>query len=241
MLTVLWVILAILSVLFFIPALFLYIASLFVSTKKEYDTDSPFYRKLLYKGTDAMLWPVRIHMHFTGKEKIPKTKRVFFVYNHVSNFDPLLLYRELKEWNIAFLSKEENFHVPVFGRIVRRCCFMAIDRENPKEALKSINRAAELLKREEVSIGASPEGTRSKTGVLLPFHDGVFKVAKKAGAYVVVVCIRDTEKISKQMVFHRSDVYYDIVDVITPEEVAKESVHAISDRAWHAIYQLTGK
>ena len=235
------VILAILCVLFIIPTGFLFIASLFISRKKEYDTDSPFYRKLLYRGTDAMLWPLRIHVNFTGKEKIPKTKRVFFVYNHVSNFDPILLYTELKDWNISFLSKEENFHVPVFGRFARRCLFLAIDREAPKEALKAINKAADFVKREEVSFGASPEGTRSKTGVLLPFHDGVFKVAKKANAYVVVVCISDTEKIQEHLLFHRHEVRYDIADVITPEEVAKENVHTIAKRAWDAIYKITGK
>ena len=157
------VILAILCVLFIIPTGFLFIASLFISRKKEYDTDSPFYRKLLYRGTDAMLWPLRIHVNFTGKEKIPKTKRVFFVYNHVSNFDPILLYTELKDWNISFLSKEENFHVPVFGRFARRCLFLAIDREAPKEALKAINKAvgaeapAEPEKPEETEPVKEPE------------------------------------------------------------------------------------
>ncbi len=219
------------GVFLILPVIFTWAASRFIDPEQEYDTDSPFYRKLLYIGTAIMLSPLRIRVHFTGKEKIPRTKKVMFVYNHVSNFDPLLLYMNLKSWNIAFLSKEENFKIPVFGRIAKRCCFLAIDREDPREALKTINKAAELLKKNEVAIGASPEGTRSKTGELLPFHDGVFKVAKKADAPVVVVRIRDTEKIRNQAPLRRSDVYYDIVDVIKPGDSEWKNVHMISERA----------
>ena len=228
-------ILLLVSIFLILPLTFLWIASLFIDKDQEYETDSPFYRKLLYLGTAVLLYPLRIKVHFTGKEKIPRTKKVMFVYNHVSNFDPILLWQELRRWDIAFLSKEENFKAPIFGRFAKRCCFMAIDRENPREALKTINKAAALLKNKAVSIGASPEGTRSKTGELLPFHDGVFKVAKKADAPVVVVRIRDTEKIRKNVLRRRSDVYYEVVDVIRPGDAEWKNVHMISERARKAM------
>ena len=47
----------------------------------------------------------------------------------------------LKPWDIAFISKGENFKIPFFGRIIRKCCFMPIDRENPRKALRTINKA----------------------------------------------------------------------------------------------------
>ena len=103
-----------------------------------------------------------------------------FVGNHRSNFDPIIEWLVLKPWDIAFISKGENFKIPFFGRIIRKCCFMPIDRENPRKALRTINKASDLLQSGEVSIGVYPEGTRSKTGELLPFHDGVFHIAKKA-------------------------------------------------------------
>lgn len=102
-----------------------------------------------------------------------------FVGNHRSNFDPIIEWLVLKPWDIAFISKGENFKIPFFGRIIRKCCFMPIDRENPRKALRTINKASDLLQSGEVSIGVYPEGTRSKTGELLPFHDGVFHIAKR--------------------------------------------------------------
>lgn len=63
----------------------------------------------------------------------------------------------MKERNLAFVSKAENFQIPIFGRIIRRCCFMAIDRENPRNALLTIEKAAKLIASDEVSIGIYPE------------------------------------------------------------------------------------
>ena len=182
-----------------------------------------------------MLWPLRIHVNFTGKEKIPKTKRVFFVYNHVSNFDPILLYTELKDWNISFLSKEENFHVPVFGRIARRCLFLAIDREDPKEALKAINKAADFVKREEVSFGASPEGTRSKTGELGKFFSAGFRRIADATKLPVAICvvddgykINDIQHVMENM--HKINYRAKLLKVCPPPATKEEQV-ALLDEA----------
>ena len=124
----------------------------------------------------------RIKVHTTGMEKVPQGERLLFVGNHRSKFDPIITWYLFRKWDIAFLSKKENFRVPIFGRIIRKCCFLAIDRENPREALKTVNKAAGLLENGTVSIGVYPEGTRSRTGELLPFHNGVLKIAQKAGA-----------------------------------------------------------
>ena len=168
------------AILVFLYVLFLIICAQMVDIRQEYDTDSRFYRALLNGATAIALWAIRIKVQISGLEKIPREGRLVFVSNHRSKFDPIITWYIFRKWQIAFLSKEENFHVPIFGRIIRKCCFMAIDRENPKEALKAINRAAGLLKQNAVTIGVYPEGTRSKSGGLLPFHNGVLKIAQKA-------------------------------------------------------------
>ena len=171
---ILWILAALLG-LCLLYVLFLTVCALLVDTKKEYEHDSPFYRRLLYG-----------HIHVDGMEKLPKDGRFLLVCNHRSNFDPILTWQVMKERNLAFVSKAENFRIPIFGRIIRRCCFMAIDRENPRNALLTIEKAAKLIASDEVSIGIYPEGTRSKECVLLPFHNGVFKIAQKASVPIVV-------------------------------------------------------
>lgn len=199
--------------------LFLGVCCLLVNPEKEYGKDSPFYRFLLDSATAAAMKLLRIRVHVSGIEKIPEDTKVLFVSNHRSNFDPIVTWYALKKWKIAFVSKPSNFEIPFFGRIIRKCCFMSIDRENPRNAIVTINKAAKLLKKQEVSIGIYPEGTRSKNCELLPFHNGVFKIAQKAEAPIVVLCVTGTEKISKRTPFRRTDVYLDVLEVFSSQGI----------------------
>ena len=207
--------------------LFLSVCCLFVDPEKHYDKNSPFYRFLLDSATAVAIRLLRIRVHISGIEKIPRDAKVLFVCNHRSNFDPILTWYALKKWKIAFISKPSNFKIPFFGRIIRKCCFMPIDRENPRKAIPTINRAAKLLKKQEVSIGVYPEGTRSKTRELLPFHNGVFKIAQKADAPIVVLSITGTERIAKRTPFKSTDVYLDVLEVFSSENIKNTKTELI--------------
>ena len=207
--------------------LFLSVCCLFVDPEKQYDKNSPFYRFLLDSATAVAIRLLRIRVHISGIEKLPKDTKVLFVCNHRSNFDPIITWYALKKWKIAFISKPSNFKIPFFGRIVRKCCFMPIDRENPRKAISTINRAAKLLKKQAVSIGVYPEGTRSKTCELLPFHNGVFKIAQKADAPIVVLSITGTESIAKRTPFKPTDVYLDVLDVLSGENIKKTKTELV--------------
>lgn len=211
--------------------LFLGVCSLLVSPHKEYEKNSPFYRFLLNSATAAALKILRVKIHVSGMEQLPENKKLLFVGNHRSNFDPIVTWRVLQKWKLAFVSKPENFKIPFFGRIIRRCCFLAIDRENPRNALSTLNKAAKLLRRQEVSIGIYPEGTRSKTGILLPFHNGVFKIAQKADADIVVVSVTGTENIHRNIPFRKTDVYLDVLGVLPAEGVRGERTEVIGTTA----------
>lgn len=205
--------------LFLLYVLFLGICALLVNPNREYEKDSRFYRFLLNHATAWILGMLRVRVRVSGMEKLPKDQKILFVGNHRSNYDPIVTWYAFKKWRIAFVSKADNFRIPFFGRIIRKCCFMAIDRENPRNAIVTINQAAQLLKRQEVSVGIYPEGTRSKTCQLLPFHNGVFKIAQKAQVPVAVVSVVGTEKIAKRTPFRSTTVYLDVLEVISAADI----------------------
>ena len=208
---------------FFLYILFLAVCSLFVNPNREYENHSDFYRSLLNGATAIAIKIMRIRLVTTGLDTIPSdTKKLLFVSNHRSKFDPIVTWHILKRWKPAFVSKASNFKVPIFGRLIRKCCFMAIDRENPRNAIKTIHKASNLVKNEEVSVGIYPEGTRSKTCELLPFHSGVFMIAQKADADIVVLSVSGTEMIHKNYPFHHTDVYFDVLEVI-PSHIVKNT------------------
>ncbi|MBR4820222.1 MAG: 1-acyl-sn-glycerol-3-phosphate acyltransferase, partial [Clostridiales bacterium] len=151
--------------------------------------------------------------------------------NHRSNFDPLLSWKILAKHYPSFISKAENFKIPFYGRIIRRCCMMAIDRENPRNAMMTIDRASKLLKADEVSIFVYPEGTRSKKCKLLPFHNGVFKIAQKANVPVVVLTIQGSEKISKNYPWKSTKIRLKVVGIMDAEHVKAGKTSDISEEA----------
>ena len=208
---------------------FVFILSLFVNTKKEYEKDSKIYRMFLNVYTWLMMRGLWIKVRVKGEERIPNDTRFLLVGNHRSNFDPILTWYALKQYNVAFISKEDNFKIPIFGRIIRRCCFMSIDRENPNNAIKTINRASELLKSDEVSVGVYPEGTRNKSDGLLPFHNGVFKIAQKADVPIVVLKVEGTENIHKRVPWKPSHITLNVVRVIDKETVKALHTHEIGE------------
>lgn len=209
--------------------LLLAVCSLLVDPKKDYETHSDFYRFLLDSAAGVILKCSRVRIRLNGEEKLPEGAKLLFVGNHRSNYDPIVTWCALKKWKIAFVSKPSNFKIPFFGRIIRKCCFMPIDRENPRNAITTIIKSAKLLKKQEVSIGIYPEGTRSKTCQLLPFHNGVFKIAQKAEVPVAVVCVTGTERISGRAPFRATEVYLDVLTVLDSAYVKETKTEVIGE------------
>jgi 1-acyl-sn-glycerol-3-phosphate acyltransferase len=152
-------------------------------------------------------------------------------------FDPLVTEYMLRKYNLAFISKPSNMEIPVISNLAWGAGFLPIDRENDREALKSILQAADYLKRDICSMAVYPEGTRSKTGELGPFHAGSFKIAQRAKAPVVIASIQGTEKVSKNIPFRPTHVKLDILEVIPDEEVKAMNTQELAARSRGRIEQ----
>ena len=182
-------------------------------------SENRFYRRLFQTWINLAIPVMRIKLDISGLELLPKDTPILYVGNHRGNFGPILAWYVLKDRPLGFVSKEGNFHIPIMGRLIRRCSCLSIDRSDPRKAIGSIYQAADILK-SGISMGVYPEGTRSKGGVLLPFHTGVFKIAKRAGAPIAVIALDGSEKIHKNYPFRRSYVRFRVSAVLNAETVA---------------------
>lgn len=194
----------------------LWISCFFIPVGREYEKPSKFHLFQLNMAYWYVITAARIKVHAAGLEKIPTDRRFLFVSNHLSRFDNMVECITLRKTPLAFISKPSNFKIPIGRHLMTRSCYISIDRESPKNAAKSIARAAELIRTDAVSVGVFPEGHRGSSYELQEFKAGCFKAAAKAGCPIVVATICGTEKAHKRFPFRRTHVYLDILAVISP-------------------------
>jgi 1-acyl-sn-glycerol-3-phosphate acyltransferase len=138
-------------------------------------------------GVRMGLGLVGIRFRVVGREYVPANRAVVFVSNHQSNVDPPLLYRVLHR-RLHLIYKAELQKLPILARAFGIAGFIAIDRRNRERAMAAIERGADAVRR-GASFLMFPEGTRSRTGELLPFKRGGFAMAIKAQAPLIPVAI----------------------------------------------------
>ena len=124
--------------------------------------------------------------------------------NHRSHYDIPLIFVSLPG-SIRMLTKEELFKIPIWGRALKAAEFLSIDRRNHEQALKDLEEAKKKMEG-GVVLWVAPEGTRSRTGNMLPFKKGGFVLALQMGAMIIPVGIKGSENILKP---DSSDIYFD--------------------------------
>lgn len=134
---------------------------------------------------------LKIKISVEGKENIPK-EACCFIGNHTSMLDVPILIESVGKC-MGFIAKKEAKNIPFLGIWMEEYVCVALDRENAREAIKSIREGAENIKN-GYSMAIFPEGTRSKDGKLLEFKKGSLKLATMAKAPVVPVTIEGAYK-----------------------------------------------
>jgi 1-acyl-sn-glycerol-3-phosphate acyltransferase len=131
------------------------------------------------------LWAAGIPHRVVGLEGIPVHRPLVFACNHQSWFDIFQLAAVLPG-SLRFVAKKELERIPLLGRAMRKAGHVFIDRQNRERAFSAYDEAAEGI-RAGISAVVFPEGTRSRTGELLPFKKGPFVLAVAAQVPLVPV------------------------------------------------------
>ena len=204
----------------------LFFVSLTVNMKKPVEKNHPGYRKTVLYVLGLLCRVARLRVHLAGEELIPEG-RFLLVSNHRSSYDPIATGWALRRHDMTFVTKPENLKIPIAGPFIYKANYLPINRADPRKAMTTIQSAAHILSEDWASVGIYPEGTRSREMEMLPFHNGVFKIAQKANVPVVVVSIDGTEKIHKNAPLRPTDVDIRVCAVISAEEVKASSGAAL--------------
>jgi len=155
---------------------------------------------LIRKKYLARLWcewllkVLGIRIVMVGNNLPPKGQRYVFMSNHQSQLDIPVLEVLLKDYDIRFLAKRSLFKIPFFGWGISALGYIPVEREDPKEGLRSLLACLSAVQ-SGVSLVIFPEGTRSRTGELLPFKKGGMLIPLKAQVPVCPLAIYGTRNI----------------------------------------------
>lgn len=173
-----------------------------------------------------------------GEENIPD-EPVLFIGNHRSYFDILLTYSRRKR-RTGYIAKKEMLKYPLLRDWMSRLYCLFLDREDPRQGLKTILQAIEYIK-EGISICIFPEGTRNNGEELsmLPFHAGSFKIAEKGKCPIIPISMNNTADIFENhlprikkvhvILEYGKPIYIDELDKDTRKHLADYCQNIIQD------------
>lgn len=154
--------------------------------------------KQVYRISKLWTWLILkiggITLNVEGLKGLDPQRQYLFVVNHQSNIDIPVLVQALANFQLRWIAKKELLWVPFFGWAMWAAKHIAVNRDDPLSALRSL----ELAKRRiagGISVVIFPEGTRSTDGKLLPFKRGGFLLAVKTRTPIVPVTINGTGKL----------------------------------------------
>lgn len=220
---------------------FLCLASRLARTDKTQEEDSRFYRGLVNLYIDAAIPLVGARIKAYGLEKTPKDGRFLLVCNHLHEADPVVLLHYFKKSQLAFIAKKESSTMFLVGKIMPKLMCQYVNRENDREALKTIIKCIQLLKDDKVSVGVFPEGYIREDRKFHHFRPGVFKIAQKANVPIVVCTLRNTQYILPNFLKGKpTDVELHLLEVISEEEIQGKTTVEIADRIYNLMAEDLG-
>ena len=205
-----------------------------VDQTQPQEDDDKFYRIVTDLIIQSAFPVLRIRVKKIGTEKIPTDGRFMLVSNHCNDSDPIILLYCLRKSQLAFISKRENSTMFVIGPMMHKILCQLINRENDREALKTILRCIQILKEDKASIAVFPEGgILSEDGKLHHFRPGVFKIAQKANVPIVVCTLKNTKDVVRNIKHLKpSSVEMKVLEVIPAEELKGVTTVDIAHRCY---------
>lgn len=216
-----------------LACLVLLLSGLCVDMNKPQTHDSPYYRALLKLYIPFVLTVARARIHTKGLEQAPKNGRVLLVCNHLHEADPVILLHYFRKYQLAFIGKRESRDMFLIGPLMHKILCQFVNRENDREALKTILNCISLLKTDEASIGVFPEGYIKPDRKLHHFRSGVFKIATKTNVPIVVCTLTNTNHLVGNFLrLKPTDINLHLVKTIQPEEYAGMTTVELSNMVY---------
>lgn len=185
-------------------------------------------------------------MDVQGREHVDRKKAYVYASNHLSAGDIAVLFTLMLPFK--FVSKHQNFWVPFIGWNMYFNRYVRL-RRGDAESVRGMMSACLAWLGRGVSIMMFPEGTRSRTGVMLPFKLGAFRLAADAGVPIVPIVIDGSgDALPKDAILRQwgtLPIRVRILEPVDPKDYANpqalaDAVRARMEEAQRGLWALRG-
>jgi len=140
-----------------------------------------------------------------GLERISRDEAQIFVANHQSIFDIFAILSCVPA-SVRVAAKKELARIPVLAQAMSAAGHVFIDRKDRRKSSEAMRKAGERMKRERLSLGLFPEGTRSRTGRLGDFKKGTFVLAIETQVPIVPLALDGGYRVANRGRIRASDM-----------------------------------
>jgi 1-acyl-sn-glycerol-3-phosphate acyltransferase len=152
-------------------------------------------RKLLLKIVN-FVYQTLTRTEFIGAQNVPVTGGIILATNHMSRVDVPLLMLTPNRPDIAALAADKYKKNLLFNIILNAANVIWLDRE--KADFSALTAARQHIQNGG-AIGIAPEGTRSKSGMLIEGKAGTALLAARADCPIIPVGVTGTEDAFKKL------------------------------------------
>ena len=177
-----------------------------------------------------------VRVKATGQKNILDEPAIYAA-NHASQLDiPIICTRVNRP--MFFIGKIELKKIPVLSQYMKIVGMIFVDRKNRERAMASMRTAIQDIQGGK-SIAAFPEGTRTKTGELLPFKKGVFTISKEGRIPIVPIAVIGSAKAlaSGSFFMRPATVELRILPALNSEEFFNMSIEEMANHTRNLIRQ----
>jgi len=177
----------------------------------------------------------------TGINKIRRDRTYIIISNHQSILDVLLIYKI--KMHFKWVSKLENFSIPVIGQIMKMNKYIGVKRGDKESVICMMEKSKYFLSK-GISIFIFPEGTRSDNGEPGEFKEGAFRLAKESGLPILPLILTGTGKTLPKKGFllrGKHIVKLHVLDELSPDYCKNKSIPELTEKVRQYIIQCINR
>jgi 1-acyl-sn-glycerol-3-phosphate acyltransferase len=154
-----------------------------------------------------------------------------FVANHIDLLDAFIIYASVPQL-VRGIELESHFRIPFYGWLMKGLGNIGVPGDDRPDSYRRLVADTKRSLDRGVSLAVFPEGTRTRTGLVGPFHVGFFRLAIRLGCPIVPVSIVGAYEFSRKgsWLMRPSTIVVHLHDTIETRGLTRADAEALMTR-----------